>query len=143
MGRLLTLISTTVFCSCGSKYEKWSISVETPSHPGRHRCTIFADFTWTCPSSLQYERDFLKLTGHFSRARRHSLQGLAGPVPRLDRAVVFRRASAATILWYRRDGRRRQPPGLRCCVPGPEAVRAQTGFRLEDRFARPEMVAHA
>ena len=26
---------------------------------------------------------------------------------------------------------------LRCCVPGPEAVRAQTGFRLEDRFARP------
>ena len=63
MARFLTLISTTMFFSSGNKCENWPISVETPELPipGRHRCTVFADFTWTCPPSLQYERDFLRL----------------------------------------------------------------------------------
>ena len=42
MGRFLTLISTTVFFSCGRNCENWPISLENPSPPGRPRGAGFA-----------------------------------------------------------------------------------------------------
>ena len=47
--------SHTYFHNCF--FSDVEISVRNGHPPGRHRCTIFADFTSTCPPSLQYERD--------------------------------------------------------------------------------------
>ena len=60
MGRFLTLMSTTIFFSCGNKCENWRISVETPEPPpadtGAQYLLILPR---RAPPSLQYERDSL------------------------------------------------------------------------------------